>query len=140
MLTYGRNTLSQSEAKVDAKRLEALPPLPRDDDGPVFKEPWEASAFALAICLSQEGHFTWQEWASTLSEEITAAQKQGDADLGDTYYHHWVTALERLCAEKRLVGHETMGQRKEAWHQAYLNTPHGKPIELSAAFKDQPKG
>jgi nitrile hydratase accessory protein len=119
--------------------IQELSDIPQDDEGPVFKEPWEASAFALAVRLSQEGHFTWQEWALTLSEEITAAQEQGDADFGDTYYHHWVAALERLCAEKKLVGHETMGQRKKDWRQAYLNTPHGKPIELSAAFKDRPE-
>lgn len=120
--------------------IQELGDIPKDDEGPVFKEPWEASAFALAVRLSQEGRFTWSEWASTLSEEITAAQERGDADLGDTYYHHWVAALERLCAEKGLVAHETMDQRKENWRQAYLNTPHGKPIELSAAFKDRPKG
>jgi len=118
--------------------LNRLGAIPRDDEGPVFKEPWEAQAFALAVRLSEEGHFTWDEWATTLSDEISKAQAGGDPDLGDTYYEHWVAALERLCAEKGLVGLDSMEQRKEEWRQAYRNTPHGKPIELSAAFRRGP--
>ena len=118
--------------------LARLGSIPRDEGGPVFKEPWEAQAFALAVRLSEEGHFTWDEWAATLSDEIAKARAAGDPDLGDTYYHHWVAALERLCAAKGLVALDLMGQRKEEWRQAYLNTPHGKPIELSAAFRQRP--
>ncbi len=113
--------------------ISELGQIPRDDDGPVFNAPWEASAFALAVRLSEQGHFTWQEWATVLSTEITRAQEGGDPDLGDTYYHHWVQALERLCSEKALVSPPDMDQRKEDWRRAYLNTPHGKPIELSAS-------
>lgn len=118
--------------------LDRLGMIPRDEKGPVFKEPWEAQAFALAVRLSEEGHFTWDEWTTTLSDEISKAQAGGDPDLGDTYYKHWVAALERLCAEKGLVALDSMEQRKEEWRQAYLNTPHGKPIELSAAFQRRP--
>ena len=118
--------------------IRELNEIPRDDEGPVFNEPWEASAFALAVRLSEEGRFTWQEWATALSVEITRAQKGGDPDLGNTYYEHWVAALERLCAEKALVEQSDMDQRKEDWRKAFLNTPHGKPIELSAAFRDGP--
>lgn len=116
--------------------LSSLGRIPRDNEGPVFSEPWQAEAFALAVRLSAEGYFTWDEWASTLSEEITRAQQAGDPDLGDTYYNHWVAALERLCSAKGLVGPDAMSQRKDEWRRAYLNTPHGKPIELSAAFRE----
>ena len=112
--------------------ISELGQIPRDEDGPVFNAPWEASAFALAVRLSEQGHFTWQEWATALSREITRAQEGGDPDLGDTYYHHWVRALERLCSEKALVSQLDMDRRKDDWRRAYLNTPHGKPIELSA--------
>ena len=118
--------------------IRDLGQIPRDEGGPVFRAPWEAAAFALAVRLSQEGHFTWQEWTETLTQEIADAQKHGDPDLGDTYYHHWVSALERLCAEKDLVGRPEMDRRSEEWRRAYLNTPHGKPIELSAAFRHAP--
>jgi hypothetical protein len=37
--------------------------IPRDEDGPVFREPWEAEAFALAVSLNERGLFTWKEWA-----------------------------------------------------------------------------
>ena len=116
-----------------------LEQIPRDEDGPVFRTPWEATALALVLRLSQEGHFTWQQWTETLSEEIAEAQKRGDPDLGDTYYHHLVSALERLCAEKGLAGRPEMDRRKEEWRRAYLNTPHGEPIALSAAFRQTPR-
>ena len=106
--------------------------IPLGDDGaPVFAAPWEASVFALAVRLSGEGHFTWSEWAATLSEEIRAAQREGDPDLGDTYYKHWLRALERLCSERGLVSQEEASGRKEAWRRAYLDTPHGMPVELA---------
>ena len=116
--------------------IDQLEQIPRDDDGPVFNAPWEASAFALAVRLSEEGRFTWPEWVAVLTEEIERAQREGDADLGNTYYHHWVAALERICAAKSLVGFPEMDVRKETWRKAYLNTPHGKPIDLSAGFDD----
>jgi nitrile hydratase accessory protein len=114
--------------------IQGLPMIPRDEDGPVFEAPWQAAAFALAVQLSVEGHFTWSEWTDVFATEIHKAQEQGDPDLGNTYYDHWVKALERLCEERGLVNHDHMSQRTEEWRQAYLNTPHGSPIELSAAF------
>ncbi len=119
--------------------IQDLGHIPCDDDGPVFSAPWEAASFALAVRLSQEGHFTWQEWTETLTEEIAEAQRQGDLDRGNTYYHHWASALERLCAKKGLVGRGDMDRREKEWRRAYLNTPHGKPIELSAAFRHTPR-
>ena len=109
-----------------------LPALPRDAGGPVFAEPWQAHAFALAVRLSEAGCFSWAEWATVLAEEIRAAQARGDPDLGQTYYHHWLQALERLCVAKGLVSEAGLGRRREEWRQAYLHTPHGKPIELAA--------
>ncbi len=107
-----------------------LPGQPRDEAGPVFTEPWEAQAFALALELHEAGHFTWAEWTETLSAEIKAAQARGDPDLGDTYYEHWLAALERLAAEKGLVPAGDLAARKAAWRQAFLHTPHGKPVAL----------
>ena len=105
--------------------------LPRDDQGsPVFREPWEAQAFAMAVRLHEAGHFTWTEWAAALAEQIRQAQAAGDPDLGDTYYVHWLAALERLVAAKGLVSAEELAQRKEAWAEAARVTPHGEPIEL----------
>src|SRR5947209_7539165 len=80
--------------------LSALPLFPRDAEGPVFREPWEAQAFALAVQLQERGLFAWDEWAEALGSEIAAAQKCGDPDLGDTYYRHWLSALERLVVAK----------------------------------------
>jgi nitrile hydratase accessory protein len=115
--------------------IDDLPALPRDQGGPIFKEPWQAQAFALAVHLSAAGHFTWSEWVAVLSQQIKAAQAQGDADLGDTYYRHWLAALERLCTAKGLVDTQDMQRRTEEWRRAYLNTPHGEPVALAGAFR-----
>ncbi len=112
-----------------------LPGQPRDDEGPVFKEPWEAQAFALTLKLNEAGHFTWAEWTEALSAEIKAAPARGDPDLGDTYYQHWLAALERLAAEKGLVPAGALAARKAAWHQAFLDTPHGQPVALGEKEK-----
>ena len=120
-----------------APRLEPLadlPSLPRDKGGPVFAEPWEAQAFALAVKLSEQGHFTWKEWASTLADELKAAADRGEPDDGSGYYEHWLAALERLVTEKGLTDRNAMEVRKKAWADAYRHTPHGKPVELAAGL------
>lgn len=110
--------------------LKDLPRLPLDDGGPVFAEPWQATAFALAVRLSAEGHFTWKEWAATLADELKLAAERGEPDDGSRYYQHWLAALERLVVAKRLSDPATLLARKEAWAEAYRHTPHGKPVEL----------
>jgi nitrile hydratase accessory protein len=112
------------------RATEAVPGIPHDDDGPVFREPWEAHAFAMAVTLHDRGLFTWNEWAATLAEEIRKAQSKGDPDTGTTYYRHWLAALERLVAEKGVASSETQRRYREAWDHAAERTPHGKPIEL----------
>ena len=111
-------------------QIESLPSLPRDAEGPVCREPWEAQAFAMAVALHRGGLFTWVEWAHALSQEIAAAQAAGDADLGDTYYSHWLRALERLVAAKGASSTEELERYRRAWDSAADRTPHGKPIEL----------
>jgi len=122
--------LSQPDSTAD--RLQALPPLPRDADGPVFAEPWQAQAFALAVKLSEQGHFTWKEWAAALAAELKSAADRGQPDDGTHYYDHWLVTLERLVTSKGLSDPTALLARKEAWADAYRHTPHGKPVELRA--------
>jgi nitrile hydratase accessory protein len=112
--------------------LAAVRDIPRDTDGPVFREPWEAQAFALAVSLQQRGVFTWGEWAQRLGEEIKRAQAAGDPDTGETYYHHWLATLERIVAEKGVTDRATLARYHDAWDHAADRTPHGVPIELRA--------
>jgi nitrile hydratase accessory protein len=113
-----------------AADLDALPAIPRDADGPVFRAPWEAQAFAMAVTLHQRGHFTWNEWAERLAKEIAAAKARGEHDDGTRYYYFWLAALEKVVADKRLVLADELAERKDAWDRAARETPHGKPIEL----------
>ena len=111
--------------------------IPRNEDGPVFREPWQAEAFALALSLHERGLFTWGEWAATLGEEIKKAQAAGDPDTGETYYHHWLATLERIVAGKGVTDLRTLARTRDAWARACERTPHGTPIELRAGdFRD----
>jgi nitrile hydratase accessory protein len=113
-----------------ARATRDVPSIPCDAEGPVFREPWEAQAFAMALTLHERGLFNWNEWAATLSEEIKRAQAAGDPDTGETYYRHWMAALERLIANKGVATSETLHRYRNAWDHAADRTPHGAPIEL----------
>jgi nitrile hydratase accessory protein len=122
--------LSVPDALATEELLAALPSLPRDEGEPVFAEPWQAQAFALAVRLSGDGHFTWKEWAAALAEELAAGAERGEPDDGSRYYQHWVAALERLVTERGLATASALDTRQQAWAEAYRNTPHGQPVEL----------
>ena len=121
---------TQSEAAREA--ISAVPSIPRDDDGPVFRAPWEAQAFAMTLTLHERGVFNWSEWAAALAQEIKRAQAAGDPDTGETYYLHWLATLEKLVAAKGVTSAETLHRYRDAWDHAADRTPHGKPIELKA--------
>lgn len=112
---------------------DEIPGIPRDAEGPVFREPWEARAFAMAVSLHASGLFTWTEWAAALAEQIKRAQAEGDADTGETYYRHWLAALETLVAAKNVTTADTLDRYRDAWDHAADRTPHGQPIELAPA-------
>jgi nitrile hydratase accessory protein len=121
-------------ATVAADRaVRAVPGVPRDDDGPVFRAPWEAQAFAMALSLHERGLFTWSEWAAALAEQIKRAQAAGDPDTGETYYQHWLATLEHLVAAKGVTTPQVLHRYRDAWDHAADRTPHGKPIELTPA-------
>ena len=124
--------MTQPDPIPESQSLAALPQLPRDAGGPVFAEPWQAQAFALAVKLSEQGHFTWKEWATALAAELKAAADRGEPDDGSHYYDHWLAALERLLTARGLTDPASLLNRKEAWADAYRHTPHGKPVELRA--------
>jgi nitrile hydratase accessory protein len=107
------------------------PGQPRYEDGPVFREPWEAQAFALVVALHERGLFGWDEWTATLAAEIQAAQAAGDRDTGETYYLHWLAALERLVDAKGLTDAAALQRHADAWERAAQRTPHWTPIELA---------
>jgi nitrile hydratase accessory protein len=112
------------------RAAEEVPGIPHDAEGPVFREPWEAQAFAMTLALHERGVFAWTEWAAKLGEEIKRAQQAGDPDTGETYYLHWLAALERLVAEKGVSNVDVLHRTRDAWEHACERTPHGKPIAL----------
>jgi len=110
--------------------VDLLPGQPTAEGDPVFRAPWEAHAFAMTVRLHEQGLFTWPQWAAALAAEIERAQLAGDPDVGDTYYHHWLAALEHLVAEQGAASEPELERTRRAWRQAAHRTPHGRPIEL----------
>ena len=110
--------------------IAAVPGIPRGPEGPVFREPWEAEAFAIAVALHERDVFAWSEWTSVLADEIKRAQSRGDPDTGETYYRHWLAALERIVAEKGVTDGASLARYRDAWDHAADRTPHGMPIVL----------
>ena len=123
--------LNTPDPDLNTQRLNALPRIPRDEEGPVFAEPWQAQAFAMAVRLSEQGHFTWKEWAAALAAELKAAEDRGEPDDGTHYYEHWLATLEHLVSAKALSNPNEMLARKKAWADAYRHTPHGNPVALA---------
>ena len=103
---------------------------PRDEGGPVFREPWEAQSFAMAVALFERGLFSWNEWAAMLADEIKRAQATGDADTGETYYRHWQATLERMVALRGVTDAAAIARYSDAWSHAAERTPHGTPMVL----------
>lgn len=122
--------MNETRTDLERQALDAVSGIPRDDEGPVFREPWEAQAFAMTLRLYQQGLFTWPEWADALTAAIKRAQAAGDPDTGDTYYQHWLAALERIVSEKGVTDDVTLGRYHAAWRRAADRTPHGEPILL----------
>ncbi|MBJ6127542.1 nitrile hydratase accessory protein [Microvirga splendida] len=115
-----------------ARVAEGVAPIPRGDDGePVFREPWEAQAFAMTLALYEQGLFTWTEWAGALSAAIKQAQASGDCDDGSTYYQYWLAAIEQLVRDKGIASEQALAERRGAWDRAAHATPHGQPILLA---------
>lgn len=118
------------------------PPVPLASgapDAPVFREPWEAQAFAMTLALHERGLFTWPEWADALAAQISAAHAavaDDSADAGDTYYRHWLAALEALVAIKGASSASELEHWRDAWGHAADRTPHGQPIALAAGDFD----
>ena len=128
-------TAKENSSRND-KALNAIDSIPRNESGPIFNEPWEAEAFAMTLALYEKGLFTWPEWAAVLSEEINRAQAAGDPDLGDTYYRHWLSALERIVIKQGVTNAEHLDQLYDDWNHAAHTTPHGEPIVLSRDKSD----
>jgi len=104
------------------------------DSGPAgFAEPWQAEAFACAIQLSRQGLFSWAEWVEVFSAEIKAHPAAPGESSNAAYFRQWLAALETIIGLKGAASPAEIDARQDAWRQAYLNTPHGLPVELRNA-------
>ncbi len=114
--------------------MSAVAP-PCGAEAPVFREPWEAQAFALVVALHERGLFTWPQWAACLSETLAQAEAGGEVGAGEDDYHHWLTALERLVVSRGLVPPLSLGAMRQAWRTASELTPHGEAPRLPGGVR-----
>lgn len=105
-------------------------PLARHDAGPVFEQGWQAQVLALASNLIERGQFSSHQWSEALGAELVRAYDRGSADDLATYYGAALAALEGLLDTETSVTRDLIDRRTEAWREAYLRTPHGRPVEL----------
>ena len=122
-----------SEAPLGQAHSTAPDALLRELDGPAFAEPWMAQVFACAVHLSSQGLFTWNEWVDVFSAEIKAHPQEPGEAANAAYYRQWLAALETIVGRKGAASTTEISERQETWRQAYLNTPHGQPVELHHA-------
>src|SRR5688500_7049959 len=105
--------MNRIDPEAGQRASAVVPGIPTEAEGPVFREPWEAHAFAMALALHERGSFTWEEWTADLALEIEAAVSAGDPDTGDTYYRHWLAALERMIVKKGLASPEVLNRYRD---------------------------
>lgn len=122
----------RADPMIERATLDSTPGLPKDREGPVFSEPWQAQAFALTVRLHEAGHFSWTEWVSALSREIAAGASVDAGPAETIYYLQWLAALEKLVAEKGLASAAALAERKAAWRSAFESTEFGHPVALDA--------
>src|SRR6201995_635436 len=118
-------------------RLSAAVPLDLSD-APPFREPWQAKAFALVVLLHRNGHFSWDEWVQALAEQVSTAPQLAGENAETAYHRQFLAALQQIVARCGLATEETVEDRRLAWRRAYLNTPHGHPVDLAAADAGHP--
>jgi len=109
--------------------------LKAKDGEPVFGEPWHAETLALADLLVERGAISPERWAETLGAEIAALKSAPDDR--ETYFRAVLAALERVLTESGAITHTELNAREHQWERAYLNTPHGKPVELAAGMEPE---
>ena len=122
-----------TEAHSVSSKAIAPDALLRELDGPAFAEPWMAQAFACTVHLSRQGLFTWNEWVDVFSTEIKTHPQQSGEAANAAYYRQWLAALETMVGLKGAASTAEISERQETWRRAYLNTPHGHPVELHHA-------
>lgn len=109
---------------------DALKPLLTADGEPVFDEPWQAEALAIADTLVSKGMFDATTWSATLGEYLSAADAGNEPDNSLTYYNAVLAALEELIKNHSKIDSAAMENKRNDWETAYLATPHGKPVVL----------
>lgn len=109
-----------------------IPELPRNEEGPMFAEPWQLTAFSIVVNLHERGHFEWREWVNYLSDEIALGKTYGSTDLNTIYYNQWLAALEKFVNDKGLSSFDELVARKEQWRHVDEHRDFGKPLDLNS--------
>ena len=93
--------LISGRAILNPPKSHCVAPLERMDGEPVFDEPWQAQALAIADALINQGVITPVLWSATLGEELQNTQARDGPDNITTYYEAVLRSLERLTERYR---------------------------------------
>ena len=93
-----------------------------------FEAPWHGQVFALAVAMNEAGHFTWPEWAQMFGAQLDTLRQDHELDGSEDYYLAWVATLEQMIIQKNIAPPQMLDEMKQMWTDAFLRTPHGKPV------------
>ena len=107
--------------------------IPRDGEGPVFHEPWQARVFAVIVKLCHDGRYDWSVFQQRLIHEVGGADAARDDITG--YYEHWLAAAEKLLVAENLVSVGELAERKAhvAAHRPHPTTAVPNPVAIDGA-------
>jgi hypothetical protein len=111
-------------------QAEGAPGLKARDGEPRFAEPWQAQALAMADLLIKSGVIAPEAWTDTLKVELRRASEEGQPDHSATYWGAVLSALESVMISGQRISRAELLHRRDEWERAYLDTPHGHPVQL----------
>jgi len=82
--------------------------VPRRNGELVFAAPWEGRIFGMAVALSDNQVYPWDDFRDRLVAEIAAAEEHGD---DSDYYERWLASFERLLLDTGVVTAEELDAR-----------------------------
>lgn len=82
-----------------------------DGEEPTFDSPAQARAFGLVVALSREGAFEWNAFRDELIDRIAGDDGSLETETEQSYYDHWLEAIERLLDENGYVSPAELEER-----------------------------
>ena len=108
-----------------------LPFTNKTENQIVFQNPWHSQLFVITVQLSEKENFSWKEFVEVFGDSLKKQRSiSKNLDGSNDYFSCWLNALEEILIKKNISNQDTLMLLKKDWTQAYLSTPHGKPVNI----------